>query len=199
MSFLVDSHCHLDFPGLAERLPEVLANMDALGVGWALCIGVTLEDFPKVLTVARSDDRLWASVGVHPDHEGGEEPTLERLVELAADSKVIGIGETGLDYYRLTDRPEWQRERFRTHLRAARACGKPVIVHTRAAAGAKACYFPRSEARLRALARHASLRAWIALEARVRARAQWVRHPLNLRLYLEEVLTAYAETLGAKR
>ncbi|WP_142805184.1 TatD family hydrolase [Tepidiphilus sp. J10] len=134
MSFLVDSHCHLDFPGLAERLPEVLANMDALGVGWALCIGVTLEDFPKVLTVARSDDRLWASVGVHPDHEGGEEPTLERLVELAADSKVIGIGETGLDYYRLTDRPEWQRERFRTHLRAARACGKPVIVHTRAAA-----------------------------------------------------------------
>lgn len=134
MTVLVDSHCHLDFLGLAERLPEVLDDMAANGVGYALCIGVTLEDFPKVLAVARSDDRLWASVGVHPDHEGGEEPTLERLVELAAEPKVIGIGETGLDYYRLTDRPEWQRERFRTHLRAARACGKPVIVHTRAAA-----------------------------------------------------------------
>lgn len=131
---LVDSHCHLDFPDLAGRLPEIFAAMDTNAVAVAVCIGVNLEDLPRVLALAESHSRLYATVGVHPEHSEGEEPSLERLLALAAHPKVIGIGETGLDYYWHKDRPEWQRQRFRTHIRAARACGKPLIVHTRDAA-----------------------------------------------------------------
>lgn len=128
---LVDSHCHLDFPDLAERLPEALAAMAANGVGAAVCVGVNLEDLPRVLALAETDPRLFATVGVHPEYQDIEEPGVERLLELARHPKVIAIGETGLDYYWHKDRPEWQRERFRTHIRAALACNKPLVVHTR--------------------------------------------------------------------
>lgn len=131
---LVDSHCHLDFPELAANLPALLANMEAHGVGQALCVGVSLENFPRILALAETHDQLAASVGVHPDHQEGEEPTLERLLTLATHPKVVAIGETGLDYYRLKGDLEWQRERFRTHIRAARQAGKPLIIHTREAA-----------------------------------------------------------------
>ena len=128
---LVDSHCHLDFPGLADRLPAVLAAMQERGVGAALCIGVNLEDFPQVLAIAEQADNLYATVGVHPEYSDVEEPDEARLLALAAHPKVLGIGETGLDYYWHKDKPEWQRQRFRTHIRSARQCGKPLIVHTR--------------------------------------------------------------------
>jgi TatD DNase family protein len=131
----VDSHCHIDFPELAERMPEVLANMRANDVTHALCISVNLQDWPRVLALAEEHANLFASVGVHPDYEPGEHEVSEAdLLERAAHPKIVGIGETGLDYYRLTGGLEWQRERFRTHVRAARACNKPLIVHTRAAA-----------------------------------------------------------------
>lgn len=131
---LVDSHCHLDFPGLAERLPDVLAAMQDNGVGLALCIGVNLEDFPQVLALAECDPRLYATVGVHPEYTDVEEPTVERLVELASHPRVVAIGETGLDYYWQKDKPEWQRQRFRNHIEAAKRCSKPMVVHTRESA-----------------------------------------------------------------
>lgn len=128
---LVDSHCHLDFPDLANRLPEVLQRMQDNQVGLAVCIGVNLEDFPKVLALAENEPRLYATVGVHPEYTDVEEPDEDRLVALASHPKVVAIGETGLDYYWQKDQPEWQRDRFRTHIRAARRCGKPLVVHTR--------------------------------------------------------------------
>lgn len=131
---LVDSHCHLDFPDLAGRLPEVLQRMRESQVDLAVCIGVNLEDYPRVLALAEAQENLYATVGVHPEYTDIEEPTEERLVALASHPKVIAIGETGLDYYWQKDKPEWQRERFRTHIRAARASGKPLVVHTRESA-----------------------------------------------------------------
>ncbi len=128
---LVDSHCHLDFPDLADRLPDVLLRMQENRVDLAVCIGVNLEDFPKVLALAEAQPNLFATVGVHPEYTDVEEPSLEQLVQLAAHPKVIAIGETGLDYYWQKDQPEWQRERFRTHIRAAKVSGKPLVVHTR--------------------------------------------------------------------
>lgn len=130
----IDSHCHLNFPGLAEDLDTVLANMRANEVSHALCVSVDLASFPQVLELAERHDNLYASVGVHPDYELETEPPLAELVHLAHHPKVIAIGETGLDYFRLTGDLEWQRERFRTHIRAARECGKPLIIHTRSAA-----------------------------------------------------------------
>lgn len=130
----VDSHCHLDFPDLAEREPQLLDNMQAANVGQALCISVKLEDFPRVRALAERHANLWASVGVHPDNADCEEPDVDRLLALADHPRVVAIGETGLDYYWHKDAPEWQRARFRTHIRAARSCGKPLIVHTRSAA-----------------------------------------------------------------
>ena len=128
---LVDSHCHLDFPDLASRLPDVLQRMQDNDVGCALCIGVNLEDFPQVLALAGRDERLYATVGVHPDYTDVEEPDAEQLARLAAHPKVVAIGETGLDYYWHKDKPEWQRARFRQHIRAALQTGKPLVVHTR--------------------------------------------------------------------
>ncbi|MCR2746937.1 TatD family hydrolase [Limnobacter parvus] len=128
-----DSHCHLDFPGLVEQLPDILNRMKEAQVSRVLCISVQLEDFPNVLALAENHANLWATAGVHPDYEDITEPTVEKLLELADHPKVIGIGETGLDYFRLKGDLEWQRERFRVHLRAANICKKPVIVHTRAA------------------------------------------------------------------
>lgn len=130
---LVDSHCHLDFPELAGNLPAVLERMRENNVGAALCVSVTLEDFPKVLALAEQHQNLYASVGVHPDYPDLREPSVKELVELAQHPKVVAIGETGLDYYRLTGDLEWQRERFRVHIRAARQSGKPLIIHTRSA------------------------------------------------------------------
>ncbi|MDR1854612.1 MAG: TatD family hydrolase [Azoarcus sp.] len=132
---LIDSHCHVDFPELAEREDEVLAAMSANGVGRAICVGVSLEDFPRLIAMVDCHrDVYWASVGVHPAHTDCAEPDEARLIELAATPGVVAIGETGLDYHWHKDAPEWQRERFRTHIRAAKACGKPLIVHSRAAA-----------------------------------------------------------------
>ncbi|NTV09828.1 MAG: TatD family hydrolase [Zoogloea sp.] len=130
----VDSHCHIDFPDLAANETEVLAAMAANQVSHALCVSVNLEDFPRVLALAERHANLFASVGVHPDNADCEEPTEARLLQLAEHPKVVAIGETGLDYHWHKDAPEWQRERFRTHIRAARACGKPLIIHTREAA-----------------------------------------------------------------
>jgi TatD DNase family protein len=130
---LVDSHCHLDFPELAENLPQVIDRMADVGVGAALCAGVTLERFPAVLAIARKYAHIFAAVGVHPDTQEGLEADVETLVRLADDPKVVAIGETGLDYYRLEGDLEWQRKRFRIHIDAAKACRKPLIIHTRAA------------------------------------------------------------------
>ncbi|MDP1536375.1 MAG: TatD family hydrolase [Burkholderiales bacterium] len=139
MTLLVDSHCHIDFPELAADIPKLLNTMKEKSVGWALCAGVTLERFPAMLAIVRSQPNLFAAVGVHPDTEtDNEEPAREAdvdtLLTLADDPKIVAIGETGLDYFRLTGDLEWQRERFRTHIRAAKRCGKPLIIHTRAAA-----------------------------------------------------------------
>ena len=131
---LVDSHCHLNFPELAANLPAIKQSMLDNQVGHALCISVTLPDFPQVLALAEANDNFYATVGVHPDYEDIEEPTLDGLVSLANHPKVIGIGETGLDYFRLTGDLEWQRARFRTHIQAAIQSRKPLVIHTRNAA-----------------------------------------------------------------
>ncbi len=130
---LVDSHCHLDFPELSADLPAVLGRMRATGVGAALCAGVTLERFPAVLEIASGYENIFAAVGVHPDTQDGIEPDVETLVRMAGQDRVVAIGETGLDYYRLAGDLEWQRRRFRVHVEAAREAGKPLIIHTRAA------------------------------------------------------------------
>lgn len=130
----IDSHCHINFPELAARLPEIFSKMAENQVSHALCVSVELPEFPQVLALAERYAHVYASVGVHPDYEDTPEPTAEQLVELADHPKIIAIGETGLDYYRLQGDLEWQRERFRVHIRASRATGKPLIIHTRAAA-----------------------------------------------------------------
>jgi len=133
----VDSHCHLTFEGLADRIGEVRAAMAAADVDRALVICTTLEEFPRVHALAMAHDNFWCSAGVHPDNEGVQEPSLDDLLALAAKPRVVAIGETGLDYYRLNGRGvadmAWQRERFRTHIRAARATAKPLVIHTRSA------------------------------------------------------------------
>jgi len=136
----VDSHCHLSFPELATQLPQIREAMRQARVDRALCICTTLEEFEEVHALAMRYDNFWASAGVHPDNEGIAEPTVDKLLELAARPRVVGIGETGLDYYQMEERKggrsiadlEWQRERFRTHIRAAHRCRKPLIIHTRA-------------------------------------------------------------------
>ncbi len=128
---LVDSHCHLNFPELVQDIHAIRQNMADNQVNHALCVSVTLPDFPQVLALAETFDNFYASVGVHPDYENIEEPTVEGLIALADHHKIIAIGETGLDYFRLTGDLSWQRERFRTHIRAAITTGKPLIIHTR--------------------------------------------------------------------
>lgn len=133
----VDSHCHLSFPELAGRIDGIRAEMAAAGVDRALCICTTLEEFEQVHALATTYDNFWCSAGVHPDNEGVREPTLADLTSLAARPRVVAIGETGLDYYRLNGRSvaemAWQRERFRVHIAAARANGLPLVIHTRSA------------------------------------------------------------------
>lgn len=130
----VDSHCHLAFPELAGDLGAVLARMAEARVEAALNVCTTLDEFPQVLAIAEAAPNVYASAGVHPDSTDTREPTIDDLTRLADHPRVIAIGETGLDYFRLKDPLDWQRERFRVHIRAARACGKPLIIHTRAAA-----------------------------------------------------------------
>jgi len=130
----VDSHCHLSFPELVADRPGVLERMRQAGVSAALNVCVRIEEFPQVLALAEAQPDVYATVGVHPDSTEVQEPTVARLVELAAHPKVLAIGETGLDYYRLKEPLDWQRDRFRVHIRAAREAGKPLVVHTRAAA-----------------------------------------------------------------
>ena len=132
-----DSHCHLSFPALKEQLPQIRQAMREAQVDRALCICTTLEEFEDVHALATTYDNFWSSVGVHTDNEGVTEPSVDDLVQRSALPKVVGIGETGLDYFRLGERTvadmEWQRERFRVHIRAARQVGKPLIIHTRSA------------------------------------------------------------------
>lgn len=131
----IDSHCHIDFPDFAEGVSPLLENMARAGVSHALCVSVNLEHYPRVLALAESRANVFASVGVHPDHDEGREPSVAELVALAQNDRVVAIGETGLDYYRMRrEDVDWQRDRFRTHIRAARAAGKPLIIHTRNAA-----------------------------------------------------------------
>lgn len=134
MTRLIDSHCHLDFEGLSDRLPEVLAAMEANDVGGCMTIGVTLEEAPQVLAIAEAHEQVFASVGVHPEYADHQEPDVETLCALAQHPKVLAIGETGLDYHWHKDQPEWQRERFRVHIRAAKLLNKPLVIHTREAA-----------------------------------------------------------------
>ncbi len=131
----IDSHCHIDFPELAEQEAALLDKMREAQVTHALCVSVNLQDWPRVLALAERHENLFASVGVHPDHIA-ETPDVSEtdLLTRAAHPRVVAIGETGLDYYRLTGDLEWQRDRFRTHIRAAKTCAKPLIIHTRAAA-----------------------------------------------------------------
>jgi TatD DNase family protein len=131
----VDSHCHLNFPQYADQLDAIRADMAAHRVERALCISTTLEEFPAVHALATRYDNLWATVGVHPDNEGVQEPTLDDLLTRAALPRVVGIGETGLDYYRLGERTvadmAWQRDRFRVHIEAALQTDLPMVIHTR--------------------------------------------------------------------
>ena len=133
----VDSHCHLSFPELYGRLPELRREMAAAQVDRALCICTALEEFGRVHEMALAHDNFWCTVGVHPDNEGVQEPSLEDLLLRCRLPRVVAIGETGLDYYRLNGRGvaqmDWQRERFRVHIRAARESGLPLVVHTRSA------------------------------------------------------------------
>lgn len=130
----VDSHCHIDFDDYNGKLPDIFAEMARARVSHALCISVNLENFPRVLSVAEAHDNAFASVGVHPDHEDRTPVDPQHLVSLARHPKIVAIGETGLDYYRTTGDTEWQRDRFRAHIRAARITGKPLVIHTREAA-----------------------------------------------------------------
>jgi len=127
----VDSHCHIDFEDYADRIPQLLESMARNQVTHALCVCVNLTDFPRVLALAEGHAQLFASVGVHPDQTQDAGPGMDALLERARHPKIVAIGETGLDYYRQSGDLEWQRERFRTHIRAARECKKPLIIHTR--------------------------------------------------------------------
>jgi TatD DNase family protein len=130
----IDSHCHINFPELSVRLPEIFGKMADNQVTHALCVSVNLPEFPQVLELAEKYPHIYASVGVHPDYEDAPEVSVDELVRLSKHPKIVAIGETGLDYYRLEGDLEWQRERFRTHIRASRITRKPLIIHTRSAA-----------------------------------------------------------------
>ena len=129
----IDSHCHLDFPQLREDLPQVLQQMQTNQVSHALCVSINLPDWPGLIEMVEAHECLSASVGVHPDYQDTPEPSVDQLVEMAQHPKVVSIGETGLDYYRLSEPLDWQRERFRVHIRAAVQAQLPLIIHTRAA------------------------------------------------------------------
>ncbi|MEA1888649.1 MAG: TatD family hydrolase [Pseudomonadota bacterium] len=131
---LVDSHCHINFDPLSEDTDGVIQRAHEMGVEHMLCVSVNMEDFPQVLALAQAHDFIFASVGVHPNHDEGEEPTVEMLVSHAADPDVVAIGETGLDYFRSSGDMTWQKDRFARHIHAGIESDKPLIIHTRDAA-----------------------------------------------------------------
>ena len=133
LPLFVDSHCHINFPDFADDVDAVVERMRAASVSHAMCISVTMPEWPSVVALAERHANIYATAGVHPDYEDIEEPTVADLLTRAQHPKVQAIGETGLDYYRLHGDLEWQRQRFRTHIRAARECGKPLVIHTRSA------------------------------------------------------------------
>ncbi len=131
---LADSHCHLDMLDLdsfAGGVAGVLKNADAEGVNRFLCGAVNRTDFPAMLSLAERYENVWFSAGVHPNEQKEDEATVEELVAMADQAKVVAIGETGLDYYRSSGNLDWQRHRFRRHIDAAKQCGKPLIIHSR--------------------------------------------------------------------
>lgn len=128
---LIDSHCHLNFEGLADRLPEVLANMAQNDVGRALAISVSRQSFAEVFAIAQAHEQVYCTIGVHPDSEEAEEFTVAEMVAQAQHPKVVGIGETGLDYHWCKGDLAWQHRRFADHIQAANEAGLPVVVHTR--------------------------------------------------------------------
>lgn len=130
---LVDSHCHL--PLMEGDLQSVFDIARELHVGYMLCVSVDLESYPQVLEFARQYKQVFASVGVHPNTKTSHEPGVDQLLEYAGDPEVVAIGETGLDYYRSSGDLEWQKDRFRNHIRAARQIDKPLIIHSRDASG----------------------------------------------------------------
>ncbi|MFV1992559.1 MAG: TatD family hydrolase [Acidiferrobacterales bacterium] len=134
MSLLVDSHCHINFDPLGNEVPDVLARARDNDVGYFLCVSVNLEDYPQVNALANQYENVFASVGVHPNEQEGQDPDEAELSELAKDKNVIAIGETGLDYFRSTGELDWQHNRFRQHIRAAIHSNMPLIIHTREAA-----------------------------------------------------------------
>ena len=135
-----DSHCHLSFPELHSQLPDIRQKMADADVSRALCICTTMEEFDDVHALAKTYDNFWSTVGVHPDNEDIYEPSVDDLVQKASLPRVVAVGETGLDYYQMEERKggrsiddmDWQRERFRTHIRAARQVRLPMVIHTRA-------------------------------------------------------------------
>lgn len=132
---LIDSHCHINFEPLADNLSGVLSNAQRNGISHMLCVSVNMEDFPQVRALANEHDHIFASVGVHPCHRGGQEPTAEELIDIGQNDDIIAIGETGLDYFRVEDEDmSWQHQRFINHIEAAKTVNKPLIIHTRNAA-----------------------------------------------------------------
>ena len=126
-----DSHCHIDFPELAENINEIIDLAAQWNVAYLLCVAVNLEDFPNILALSDAYEHISASVGVHPNTTGAEDPSVDRLVQLGRDPRVVAIGETGLDYFRSSGNLDWQRDRFARHIEAARILDKPIIVHSR--------------------------------------------------------------------
>lgn len=161
----VDSHCHLNFPELAENLDAILDKMRQNQVGCALVVSVDMDAWPGLMGLVRPHTHLFASVGVHPDYEKVTEPTVQELVTLAQDPKVVAIGETGLDYYRLQEPLEWQRERFRTHIRASRESGLPLIIHTRSASEDTIAIMRQEQAQLAGGVMHCFTETWEVAQA----------------------------------
>ncbi len=126
-----DSHCHIDFPQLAEKFDSVMELAQEMEVKYMLCVAVNLEDYPRILALSDSYENIFASVGVHPNETEGEDPSVERLIELGADERIVAIGESGLDYFRSSGDLDWQRERFARHINAGKLLRKPIIVHSR--------------------------------------------------------------------
>jgi TatD DNase family protein len=133
MTVFIDSHCHVNFPDLAGDYPAIAKRMADNNVTGALCVSVNLRDWDSMMQMVDAQPTLWGSVGVHPDYEDEIEPTVSDLVTRSQGQKIVAIGETGLDYYRLEGDLTWQRDRFRVHIRAACETGLPLIIHTRSA------------------------------------------------------------------
>ena len=127
----IDSHCHINFPELNQKIDEVLSNMDSNNISHALCVSVTLDKINEILDLTKKYSNIYASVGVHPDYEDIQEPDIDTLFKYSKNEKIVAIGETGLDYFRLKGDLSWQRDRFRTHIRAAIKSNLPLIIHTR--------------------------------------------------------------------